>query len=117
MGLWSNLMLAWKNKDKIKVVGAELDAIRGAVKAAPQTGYISSEFLTVIVGAGFVLWNSFSGKPLPDLTQELVAGIVGGYAALRTGLKAVHQVVAAWHSAQIVPAAVASVAASPTPLP
>lgn len=125
MNLFQLIKTWWTNKDKISIVTTEVALVRGAVKSAPATGYFSSEFLTVIVGAGFVLWNNFSGHPLPDLTQEIVAAIVGVYAALRTGLKAVHQLVAAWHSSKLAivgaisapVTAPAAPPATPTPLP
>lgn len=95
MGMIANLILAWKNRDKLKVVATEAKTIQEAIKSTPKSGYLSSEFLTTVLGAAALIYNTLAPQhPIdPKLSAELATSLAALYVVARTSLKAAHSLV------------------------
>lgn len=103
MSLLKEIMMAWQNRSKLRVVADQALTVQAAIKSAPTTGYLSSEFLTTVITAGVIIYNAFVTKQIDPATASVVAGaIVAMYTGFRTLLKTAHQVVSMFHVDTIV---------------
>ena len=95
MSILSNLALLWKYKAQLKTVVGHAQTIQGAIKSTPKSGYLSSEFLTTVLTAGVMIYNTFRPEHGidPTISAALAAAVVAIYTAGRTGLKAAHELI------------------------
>ncbi len=80
MGLLANMKLLWKNREKIKLVSAEVDQIKGAYV---KSGWKTSEFWLTVLTVVSTLSETFKGNMDPKWGALISASITLGYALVR----------------------------------
>lgn len=99
MGLFTNLMLAWKNREKLQLISKEVTDVRTAIKSTPPSGYFSSEFLVIVLTSAITLYNGLTSHQIDaKLAVEIAAGLAGAYTGFRTLLKAIQTLIAMIHN-------------------
>lgn len=80
MGLLANLKLLWSNRNKIKVVSAEIDQIKGAYV---KSGWKTTEFWMTVLMVLTTLSETFKGS-IDTKWGAIISGVLTlGYAIVR----------------------------------